>query len=93
LTADEPVALDALREELAGNASTLAQSTSEIPAGKRYVTVDAWRERFHARLGESREADARRQAWRRARGRLVADRIVGCWSEFAWLWERDRDEA
>lgn len=93
LTPDERVALDALREEIAASGSTLGQATSEIPAGKAYVTVDAWRQRFHARLGESREADARRQAWRRARSRLVADRRVGCWNDYAWIWERDRDTA
>jgi hypothetical protein len=94
LTMDERVAIDALREEIAASGSTLAQPTSEMPAGHAYVAVEAWRSRFHQRLGEAREADARRQAWRRARAGLIARRIVGCWGEFAWFWSgRDRDNA
>jgi hypothetical protein len=87
LTPDEQVALDALREELGASGETLPQ-TSVLPAGVRAVRVEHWRQRFHARIGGTRdlEQDAKRQAWHRGRKGLIAKHVAACWEDFAWLY-------
>lgn len=85
--ADERIALDTLTEEIRASGAILP-ATSEIPGGKRGVTVEAWRTRFYARLGEARtvEQAARRQAWHRGSKALISRKVVGVWEQWAWLW-------
>lgn len=87
LTADERVAQAALREEI-GDTGVPMPYTSVLPGGVKGVTVEAWRTRFYARLGDSRDVDqaAKRQAWNRGRKGLIAKNIAGCWEDWAWLW-------
>lgn len=86
LGADEQVALDALREEVGASGEPMP-GTSVIPAGVRAVRVDKWRQRFHSRIGDSRDVEtqgAKRQAWNRGRKGLIAKHLAGCWEDFAW---------
>jgi RecA-family ATPase len=83
LTADETLALNALRE-----VSAPLAASSTIPGGKLGSTVDEWRRMFYARLGESRDVDqpAKRQAFNRGKKGLLAKKLVGAWEGFAWIW-------
>jgi KaiC/GvpD/RAD55 family RecA-like ATPase len=82
LTADEQIALDALRE-----VCEPLPGTTVIPTGKVGATVEKWRRTFYARLGESREVeqDAKRQAFNRGKKGLIAKQVVGAWESFAWI--------
>jgi hypothetical protein len=82
--------LEALNEVLSDRGERLP-GTSVIPGGVRGVAMDAWRDRFFARLGDSRAADATRQAWSRGKKGLVAKHIIGMFDPWVWLvTERDR---
>jgi hypothetical protein len=83
LSPDEQLALDALKEETEANGQALPE-TSAIPAGRRGVRVDGWRQRFYGRIGE-RDGNARRQAFFRGKRGLLDRRLAGCWEEWAWL--------
>jgi archaellum biogenesis ATPase FlaH len=85
LTPNERVCVEALREELATSGERLP-ATSTIPAGQIGVKVEAWRNRFYARLGETLESAARRQAFHRGKAGLLSRQSIECWQE--WVWER-----
>ena len=85
LTPDEKLCLGALREQLQATGEALPAS-STIPSGKRGVRVEAWRDRFYARIGEERESSARRVAFFRCKKNLIAKKLIGCWTEWVWEW-------
>ena len=84
LTPSEQIAFDALKEE-AGVSGIALPESSVIPRGVRGVRIDAWRSRLYSRLGESKEADAKRQTWNRAKTGLIGRQIIGAWEEWVWI--------
>jgi hypothetical protein len=87
LTPDAKIALRALQDEVAANGEKLP-ATSVIPNGVRVIRVEAWRYRFYALLGESRNPEsepAKKQAWYRGKKDLIAAKRAECWENFAWL--------
>lgn len=85
LTPTERFCLDALREQIEANGERLPE-TSAIPSGRTGATIEAWRTRFYARIGESVESSARRQSFFRGKAGLLNRKIVGAWQQWAWLW-------
>ena len=92
LNAAATIALRALADAIADSGARLPE-TSAIPPGKRGVTLDQWRERYHTiRTIEAtepaearREAGARRKAFQRARDDLLAANLAATVNDFWWL--------
>lgn len=80
------IAYKALEEVLESDGHQLADGTSVIPAKKRYVRVEVWRQQFNSRFGEKgNETDAAsRVAWQRAKSFLIGHEIVKVWDDFVW---------
>jgi hypothetical protein len=79
------IALDALQEAvlLCGKP---APASEHIPAGVKVVTEAEWRDCAYRRgISTSLEARARQQAFKRGTEPLIAHKVVGFWSPFAWI--------
>lgn len=74
--------------ELASDSDRVSAATTTMPAGKRLVAVEAWRDRYYQRRGTTADepASTRRNEWTRARKALVDAKKVGIWGQDAWIW-------
>lgn len=63
----------------------IAPGTSIIPAGKRLIPLEQWRERFRDTCGDM-QASSFRSAWARVQRELQDAGRIGIHREFAWIW-------
>jgi hypothetical protein len=88
------VALDALKQAIAEHGEPLP-ATSTLPAGKRAVREETWRQCYYAvrpvagsleTAEQRREIKARLEAFRRAKETLQGRRTAGSTGGFWWIW-------
>jgi hypothetical protein len=73
------IALDALEEAIA-KSGTVPPASNQIPANTKTVTLSLWRRFVYQRdPDESKEAEARRKSFQRARQSLQKHGCVGVW--------------
>lgn len=79
------IALEQLRIAVA-QTGTAMPAVAQIPRGKAGVREVAWRDRAYlAGISAGAGEGSSRKAFSRAKEKLVASGLVGCWGEWAWL--------
>jgi hypothetical protein len=85
LTRAAQIALDALHETVL-SCGKPAPASEHIPAGVKVVTEAEWRDYAYGRgITTSPESRARQQAFKRGTESLIAQKVVGFWSPYAWI--------
>jgi hypothetical protein len=79
------IALRALSKALA-EASEPAPASNTIPANVRVVTLSMWKTTaYQLGISSAEGDDAKRKAFDRAHERLLADGLIGSWTDYRWL--------
>lgn len=78
------ISLQAIREEIEASGEFLPAS-STIPAGKKAVKLDQWRERFRIRYGDEKDPQVRAKAFYRAKEALLVANAIGISDPWVWV--------
>jgi hypothetical protein len=85
LPAAAKIALEELRRCIDHEGEVMPSATN-IPRDHRGIRVSKWRDRcYSAGISTGEKEGTRRQAFGRAKEKLIAEKIVGAWEEWAWV--------